>query len=54
MKRKNNLTQPLMEQTTLTPQEEKAYLEVIEKIVPGSAQEAQELLEGHTEETQGQ
>jgi len=54
MKRKNKITQPLREQTTLTPQEEQAYLEVIEKIVPGSAQEAQEFLEGHTNDTQGQ
>jgi len=45
---------PDLEKTELTPQEEQVFSEMIEEILPGSAEQTQQFLDGHRQEAQGQ
>ena len=45
---------PELEQVTLTPEEERAYQEVIGRLLEKSPEETDQFLEGHRAETQGQ
>lgn len=45
---------PELEKTTLTPQEEQVFTQMIEEMLPGTAEETQRFLDGHRQEAQGQ
>ena len=45
---------PELEKTELTPQEEQVFTQMIEEMLPGSAEETQRFLESHRQEAQGE
>ena len=45
---------PELEKVELTHQEEQIFTQMIEEMLPGSAEETQRFLEGHRQEAQGQ
>lgn len=45
---------PELEKVELTDQEEQVFNQMIEEMLPGSAEETQHFLDGHRQEAQGQ
>ena len=53
-KKSSRANVPELEKTTLTPQEEQVFTQMIEEMLPGTAEETQHFLDGHRQEAQGQ
>jgi hypothetical protein len=57
MKRNNQLARtafPELERTELSEQEEQIFNQMIQEVLPDSAEETQRFLDGHRQEAQGQ
>lgn len=57
MKRKNQSSRtafPELEKTELTSQEEQVFNQMIQELLPDSAEQTQRFLEGHRQEAQGE
>ena len=53
-KRSAHIAFPELERTELSEQEEQIFNQMIQEVLPGSAEETQRFLDGHRQESQGQ